>query len=119
MKWIFILFVGVMLWGGFVQHTHNEDGINQSTKELLEENGYGSVGISGINLPISYTLFAQKVDSEVFITQNGKHRSITVTVTPIESFPIVSILSPPSYWISVDRLSNANLADFLKYLFDD
>ena len=60
-----------MLWGGFVQHTHNEDGIKQSTKELLEENGYGSGGISGINLPISYTLFAQKVDSEVLLLKTA------------------------------------------------
>ena len=119
MKWVFLIFVGVMCYGGFVQHTHNEQRIKETTKELLEENGYGSIGVEGINLPISYTFLSQKVVSEVFIKSNGKSNSIDVTVSPIESFPIVSIFVPPSYQIEIDPLNQINIDKFLKYLFSD
>ena len=119
MKWVFLIFVGVMCYGGFVQHTHNEQRIKETTKELLEEMGYGSIGVEGINLPISYTFLSQKVVSEVFIKSNGKSNSIDVTVSPIESFPIVSIFVPPSYQIETDPLNQINIDKFLKYLFSD
>ena len=118
MKWVLLIFIGVMCYGGFVQHTHNEQSIKETTKELLEENGYGSIGVNGINLPISYTFLSEKVISEVFITKNGEHKSIDVVVTPIESFPIISIFSPPSYQISIDPLNSLSLGDLMKRLFD-
>ena len=108
-----------MCYGGFVQHTHNEQSIKETTKELLEENGYGSIGVEGINLPISYTFLSQKVVNEVFIKSKGKNKSIDVTVTPIESFPIVSILVPPSYQIEIDPLDQIDVVQLLKYLFSD
>ena len=119
MKWVFLIFIGVVCYGGFVQHTHNEQSIKETTKELLEENGYGSIGVEGINLPISYTFLSQKVVSEVFIKSKGKNKSIDVTVTPIESFPIVSILVPPSYQIQIDPLDQIDVVQLLKYLFSD
>jgi len=119
MKWVLLIFIGVMCYGGFVQHTHNEQSIKETTKELLEENGYGSIGVEGINLPISYTFLSQKVVSEVFIKSKGKNKSIDVTVTPIESFPIVSILVPPSYQIEIDPLDQIDVVQLLKYLFSD
>jgi hypothetical protein len=118
MKWVLLIFIGVMCYGGFVQHTHNEQSIKETTKELLEESGYGSIGVNGINLPISYTFLSEKVISEVFITKNGEHKSIDVVVTPIESFPIISIFSPPSYQISIDPLNSLSLGDLMKRLFE-
>ena len=103
----------------FSRINDNEQSIKETTKELLEENGFGSIGIEGINLPISYTFLSQKVVSEVFIKSNGKSNSIDVTVTPIESFPIVSILVPPSYQIEIDPLNQLNIGELLKYLFSD
>ena len=117
MKWVILILIGVLCWGGFVQHTHNEESIKETTKELLVESGYGSVGINGINLPISYTFLSQKVVSEVFVTKNGEHNSIKVTVTPIESFPLVSIFVPPSYQIGIDP--TLNISEFLKLLLSD
>lgn len=117
MRWIFLILIGVLCWGGFVQHTHNEESIKETTKSLLEENGYGSVGIEGINLPISYTFLSQKVVSEVFLTKNGEQTSLNVTVTPIESFPLVSVFVPPSYQVEVDP--SLNIGEFLKLLLSD
>lgn len=118
MKWVILILIGVLCWGGFVQHTHNEESIKETTKELLVESGYyGSVGIDGINLPISYTFLSQKVVSEVFVTKNGEHNSIKVTVTPIESFPLVSIFVPPSYQIEIDP--TLNISEFLNLLLSD
>ena len=114
MRWVFLILIGVMCYGGFVQHTYNEQSIKEGTKELLEDNGYGRVGVEGINLPLSYTFLAQKTVSEVFITNGGKHSSIDVIVTPIESFPIVSIFNPPSYQISINPLNSLSLGTFLE-----
>ena len=102
MKWGFLLLFGVMCWGGFFQHPYNEEIIKETTKELLEENGCSSVGIDGINLPISYTFLSKKVDSDVFFTTDDDYRSVIVTVTPIESFPIISIFISPAFTISMN-----------------
>ena len=112
-----ILIVGIC-WVGYVQHTYNEQSIKETTKELLEKNGFQNVVFEGINLPISYTFFSQKVVSEVFIKNNKKlGGSIDVTVTPIEGYPIVSIFDPPSYQIEFDPY--VNLREFFKYLLTD
>ena len=118
MKWIFLILIGGIFWVGYVQHTHNEQSIKETTIELLEKNGFENVVIEGINLPITYTLFSQKVVSEVFIKNNKKlGGSIDVTVTPIEGYPIVSIFDPPSYQIEFDPY--VNLREFFKYLLTD
>ena len=54
-----------------------------------------SVGISGINLPMSYTFLAQEVEVKVFMTVNGEYDTATVTVTPVEGVPLVSVFMPP------------------------
>jgi hypothetical protein len=116
MKWIFLILIVGICWIGYVQHTHNQQSIKETTKELLEENGYSKVVIEGINLPISYTFFSQKVVSEVFI-KNINGGSIEVTVTPIEGYPIVSIFVPPLYQIEFDPY--VNLREIFKYFLTD
>ena len=99
MKWILLLLISVMGYVGFVQHTQNEQSITETTQELLLDMGYGNVGIDGINLPISYTFLSEKVVSKIFFKKNGNSQSIDVTVTPMGSFPIISIFRPPSYQV--------------------
>ena len=117
MKWVFLIFVGVMCWGGFVQHTHNEEGVKEGVEELFKENGYSNIIVEGVNLPISYTFLSEKVVSEVFTKRDGRSQKIDVTITPIEGFPIVSIFFPPSFYMETQNLENLGL-EFLKWLFE-
>ena len=114
MKWAVLLVVVVWGYIGVVQHTNNEESIKQTTKELLDEIGYGSFRIEGINLPLSYTLLSQKVVSEVFVEKNGENTIVKITVTPIESYPLVSVITPPSYYVEIDPTFHAS--EFLKRL---
>ena len=102
MWWIFLIFISL----GILQHDTNEESIKKTTLELLQDNGYSEVKIEDIHLPISYTVFSEKVVSEVFIINNKKRYTINVTVTPIGGTPIISIFDPPAYRIHLNPLLN-------------
>ena len=112
MKWLFVIAVCVYGWVGYVQHTYNRESIKETVQELLMEALDSSVGISGINLPMSYTFLAQEVEAKVFMTVNGEYDTATVTVTPVEGVPIVSVFMPPSASVSYE----SGLLDLLRNL---
>ena len=110
MKWLFAIAICVYCWLGYVQHTHDREGIKETVQEVLVEARGSSVGITGINLPMSFTFLAQEVEAKVFMAVNGAYDTATVTVTPIEAVPVVSVFMPPR------RVSVSYAPDFLDLL---
>ena len=104
MKWLMAFFIGVVGFMGFSQHTYNEEGVKETTAQILIDNDISGFSIYGINLPMSYTFLAQKVDGEVFIEFGGSSNSFTITATPIEGYPILSVFSPPTAQIEISGL---------------
>ena len=115
MKWLFVIAVCVYGWVGYVQHTHNREDIKETVQDVLVEALESSVGIEGINLPLSYTFLAQEVDAQVFITVNGEYDTAWVTVTPVEAAPLLSVFMPPR---SASISYRPDLLDLLRSLRD-
>ena len=60
MKWIFLILIGGICWVGYVQHTYNEQSIKETTKELLEKNGFQNVVLRVLTYQFHIPSFLKK-----------------------------------------------------------
>lgn len=100
------LIIGIITFfviGTILQHGDNKELITGNLSELIKKDGIEEFEIQEINLPLSYTIFNQKIISEFFILKSKKITVIKYKVIPIGGYPILSLFSPTPRYIRIDR----------------
>ena len=111
MNYLIIIIIGVVGWIGFETHKSNEFDVQKTISEQLIDNGY-DVKVKGINLPLTFTFLSSKVESEVFFRKGDRVGSVNVEVTPIGSYPIISIFDNLTYQTSISSIETMKLSSF-------
>lgn len=112
MRFIFVILIIVFGYVGYQQHQHNEQTVKETVSEIFENNGYKNIKIDGINLPLTYTFLSQKVETDVFFSKDGRNGSVKVDLTPIESYPIMSILGGGKFYTQIPSSEMMKLIRF-------
>jgi predicted nucleic acid-binding Zn-ribbon protein len=82
------------IYGGF-QYFQLRSGIQESTIEILNDNGYPGYKADGITLPLS-AAFGGITTAKVFLDGNGKETAIEVEITQ-KGIPVLSIFTGGEY----------------------
>tara|TARA_Y100000022_G_scaffold62210_1_gene53367 strand:- start:1562 stop:1903 length:342 start_codon:yes stop_codon:yes gene_type:complete len=106
---ILIIFIGYV---GYQQHQHNEQTVKESVLEMFEKNGYQNIKIDGINLPLTFTFLGQKVETDVFFSKDSRNGNVKVDLTPIETYPIMSIFGGGKFYTQIPSSEMMNLIRF-------
>lgn len=96
----YALAVAILLsiYGGF-QYFQLRSGIQESTIEMLNNNGYSGFEADGITLPLS-AAFGGITTAKVFLRRNGESQGIDVEVTQ-KGTPILSVFVGSEYYIEI------------------
>jgi len=111
MKYLIIIIVGVVGWFGLKTHNNNEVSVQKTITKEIRDNGY-DVKVSGINLPLTLTFLSSTVESEVFFKKGDRVGSMKFDVTPIGTYPIISIFDNLTYQISINSMEFMKLSSF-------
>ena len=112
-KWPLIIVVVVGLINVF-QHNYYQKSIAETFTKGLEQIDYSSPKINGVRLPPSFTLLAQKVESEVLFEGGDLVGSVTVTLTPLGTLPFVWFLFDSAYHLDTTQKEMDKLLRFKK-----
>jgi predicted nucleic acid-binding Zn-ribbon protein len=86
------------IYGG-IQYFQLRSGVQESTIEMLHENGYPGYEADGITLPLS-AAFGGITTAKVFLRGNGGTQAIDVEVTQ-KGIPILSIFVGSEYYTEI------------------
>ena len=106
---ILIIFIGYV---GYQQHQHYEQTVKEPVWEMFEKNGYQNIKIDGINLPLTFTFLGQKVETDVFFSKDSRNGNVKVDLTPIETYPIMSIFGGGKFYTQIPSSEMMNLIRF-------
>ncbi len=112
MRFLFLILIVFIGFVGYQQHKYNEQSVKDTVSKMFQKNGYYNIKIEGINLPLSFTFLSQKVESDVFFSKDSKNGSVKVDLTPIESYPIISIFDGGGFNTKIPSLEMMNLIRF-------
>ena len=112
-KWppiIVIVFGLINVW----QHSYYQKSIAETFSEGLDRIDYRSPKINGVRLPLSFTLFAQRVESEIVFEDGDLLGEVTVTLTPLGILPFVWFLFDSAYHLDMNQQEMDKLSRFKK-----
>ena len=112
MKFTILIIIIFISYVGYQQHQHNEQTVKDSILEMFKNNGYTKIKIDGINLPLSFTFLGQKVETEVFFSKDSRNGNVKVDLTPIETYPIISIFGGGKFYTQIPSSEMMNLITF-------
>jgi len=101
-KWPIILVVVVGVINVF-QHNYYKENIGETFTQGLERIDYSSPKINDVRLPISFTLLAKKVESEILFEDSNLVDNVTVTLTPMGTLPFVWFLFDSAYHLDTTQ----------------
>ena len=112
-KWPIIIVVVIGLINVF-QHNYYQKSIAETFTEGLERIDYSSPKINGVRLPLSFTFFSKKVESEVFFEDGELVDNVTVILTPLGTLPFVWFLFDSAYHLDMTQKEMEKLSPFKK-----
>ena len=110
-KWPIIILVAVSLINIW-QYNYYKKSIAETFAEGLARIDYSPPKIDSVRLPLSFTLFAKKVDCQVFFKHGDLVDSVTVTLTPLGILPFVWFFFDSAYHLDMTQKEMDKLSKF-------